>query len=284
MVVFLIGGNVMKMVERKLAIVLLDLIGSTAFVQKKGAVFSAKWFQYHDRLARNLCYKFHGREIDRSDGFLLSFDSVLDAVNFALHYQREIPRKTGLQTRIGVHWGVVVEVYQADKYVGAGAKRVELEGISKNIAARTMSVCSAGQVLLTQEAFTIVKSRTNRFTPKNTRYFCVGDYRFKGVRKAQRLYAVGETLSSLEPPKSSEKAKRLTPKKKVRVSFSKMTTREKLIWAYHKVLLIGLLWFIVLSYMTLSSPMMRDFLGLQWFAWLDLVNAKVNLFLERVIK
>ena len=58
--------------ERQLAIVLLDLIGSTAFVERVGAKDAAIWLQYHDRLARSLLYKFDGREIDRSDGFMLS--------------------------------------------------------------------------------------------------------------------------------------------------------------------------------------------------------------------
>jgi len=74
----------MEFIETKLAIVLLDLIGSTKFVQSVGAMKSAQWLQYHDRLARSLVYRFNGREIDRSDGFLLSFERPIDAVNFAL--------------------------------------------------------------------------------------------------------------------------------------------------------------------------------------------------------
>ena len=100
------------MKERYLAVVLLDIIGSTAFVQRNGAVVAAKWFQVHDRLARSLVYKHSGREIDRSDGFLLSFDRIIDAVNFGLAYQRTVPKKTSLQTRIGIHWGRVIEVKQ----------------------------------------------------------------------------------------------------------------------------------------------------------------------------
>ena len=46
--------------ETHLAIVLLDIIGSTAFVQKVGARKAAVWLQYHDRLARSLLYKFEG--------------------------------------------------------------------------------------------------------------------------------------------------------------------------------------------------------------------------------
>ena len=113
-----------KLRETELAIVLLDLIGSTAFVQKVGPVKAARWLQYHDRLARSLCYKFNGREIDRSDGFLLSFNDVMDAVNFSLVYQSTIPEKTKLGCRIGIHWGRIVEVHQHELMVGVGVKQV----------------------------------------------------------------------------------------------------------------------------------------------------------------
>ena len=100
----------MEIKERKLAIVLLDLIGSTKFVQRVGAVKAAEWLQYHDRMTRTLMYRFDGREIDRSDGFLVSFERSIDAVNFALTYQATIPQRTKLNTRIGIHLGVVAEV------------------------------------------------------------------------------------------------------------------------------------------------------------------------------
>ena len=199
----------MELKHRRLAIVLLDLIGSTAFVQRVGAMRAATWLQYHDRLARSLLYRFEGREIDRSDGFLLSFERPIDALNFALHYQAQIPQKTKLGARIGVHYGDVVEVTQDELYSAVGAKSVELEGIAKNIAARAMSVCEAGQVILTRDAMRAVRNRTNPSTPKGTRFACVGLYRFKGVSAPVTLYAVGDTIESLQPPRGNEKAKRV---------------------------------------------------------------------------
>jgi len=255
--------------QRKLAIVLLDLIGSTAFVQRNGAVRSALHFQRHDRLARNLCYKFNGREIDRSDGFLLSFEGIVDAVNFALHYQRSIPQKTGLQARIGIHWGPVVEVQQSEVYVGVGAKKVELEGLSKNIAARTMSLCEAGQVLLTAEAMEIAKGRTNRETPSNTRYFCVGDYRFKGVRKPQKIYAVGESVYSLRPPKGSDKAKKVNGPKKTKHSYKDMTLEDWKIWGYRKSLWLTFFFYLWLFHALANNSIGRDILGMPWLYFVE---------------
>jgi class 3 adenylate cyclase len=252
------------MKERYLAIVLLDIIGSTAFVQKNGAHVSAQWFQVHDRLARSLIYKHDGREIDRSDGFLLSFNRTVDAVNFALSYQRTVPKKTRLTTRIGIHWGRIIEVQQDELFVGAGAKRIELEGLAKNIAARTMSLCQAGQVLLTKEAFVNIKSRTNTRTPKDTRYACVGMYRFKGVSTPQEVYAVGQSVESLQPPPSSEKVKRLGGPKYIK---KRARDRKFLDWVNWVIWRAGVISLIVILYVLFQisvRPMSRILIGLPY--------------------
>ena len=229
----------MKIQTRRLTIVLLDLIGSTAFVQKAGHLKAAKWLQYHDRLTRSLMFKFSGREIDRSDGFLISFEQPINAVNFALHYQMTIPNKTRLNTRIGIHLGTVAEVRQHELNVVIGAKPIELEGIAKNVAARVMSICGAGQVLLTAEAFLAVKNKTNYLTPKNTRFSQVGLYKFKGVKSARVVYAVGSSIQSLQPPPSSEKVKRLGGPKKIRSHARDRKLKEWVWWILPRWALIN---------------------------------------------
>lgn len=274
----------MEFNERVLAIVLLDLIGSTAFVEKVGARRAAEWLQYHDRLTRSLLYKFQGREIDRSDGFMLSFDRPIDAVNFCLHYQLTIPPQTKLNTRIGIHWAKIVEVTQDDLYVGVGAKRIELEGLAKNITARTMSVCGPGQVLLTREAMRAVKSRTNLFTPNNTRYACVGLYRFKGVKEPQELYAVGTTIGSLQPPPSGEKVKRIGGPKKIRSRARDRVLKEWLWWIGVRLCLLILLWLFIEAYPAISNPKTRQMWGHEWlFWWVDYIDIYIEL-LKRASK
>ena len=263
----------MEFNERILAIVLLDLIGSTAFVQKVGAKRAAEWLQYHDRLTRSLLYKFNGREIDRSDGFMLSFDRLIDAVNFSLHYQSSIPRKTKLNTRIGVHWAKVVEVIQDELYVGVGAKRIELEGIAKNITARTMSICLPGQVLLTKEAVNVAKGRANTYTPQGTRYACVGLYRFKGVKDLQEIYAVGTSLKVLQPPPSSEKVKRVGGPKKIKSRARDRKLIEWLWWLSVRLCFIIIFWLLAESWSAISNPQVRRMWGHDWlFWWTDYVN------------
>jgi class 3 adenylate cyclase len=198
-----------KLKHTYLALVLLDLVGSTAFVQKVGPIKAARWLQFHDRLARSVCYKNNGREIDRSDGFLMSFDSMSDAVKFALEYNKRVMPKTGLKARIGIHWGEIVEVHQDELFVGVGAKKVELEGISKNIAARTMSLADPSQILLTKDAFKRLVATPALRLPKELRSACVGLYNFKGVAELQEIYSVAEDVDLLQPPKGNEKAKRL---------------------------------------------------------------------------
>jgi class 3 adenylate cyclase len=260
----------MEFKERYLAIVLLDLIGSTAFVQKVGAMKGAKWLQYHDRLARSLVYKFQGREIDRSDGFLLSFERPIDAVNFALHYQQTIPQKTKLGARVGIHWGKIVEVQQDELMTLGGAKAIELEGLSKNIAARTMSLCGAGQVLLTKEAMQAVKHRTNSFTPKGTRYALAGEYRFKGVRQTQLIYTVGSTIESLQPPKGSDKVKKVAGPNKVKSRMRDRKMREWLWWFFIRAAIFNLFYVLYILYPVLTSRHARLMSGLDdYFYWID---------------
>jgi len=269
--------------RRRLAIVLLDLIGSTAFVQRYGAVKAAQWFQYHDRLARNLVYKFGGREIDRSDGFLLSFESVLDATNFALHYQATVPAKTRLGTRIGIHWGDVIEVEQDELWVGAGAKSVELEGLAKNIAARTMSLCRAGQVLLTKQAYDVLRGRTNMFTPEGTRSACVGVYKFKGVRESMDIYAIGTDVRQLQPPPGSDKVKRLGGPKYIKVRARDRKLKEWVRWVGYRLYVIGLLLGLYFFLRACMSPLARDVFGLQSFWWVEAFVAFVYALIEELL-
>lgn len=261
--------------EKRLAIVLLDIIGSTAFVQKVGALKAAEWFQYHDTLTRRLCLKYNGREIDRSDGFLMSFDRPVDAVNFALIYQSSIPIKTRLNTRIGIHWGKVIEVQQDELWQAVGAKSVELEGIAKNIAARTMSLCGAGQVLLTSEAMKAIKGRVNRFTPKGTRYVCVGSYRFKGVASPQTIYAVGQTIESLQPPKGSDKVKRLGGPRYVRSRARDRKIMEWVWWLTYRLGFLALIFWLYVLHGLWSTRFGRDLLGMPYMWWVEDLNAFV---------
>lgn len=270
------------MIERRLAIVLLDLIGSTAFVQRVGPMQAARWLQYHDRLTRTLIHRYSGREIDRSDGFLLSFTRPIDALNFALHYQRHIPNRTRLNTRIGIHVGSVVEVQQHELEILGGAKPIELEGVTKNIAARTMSLCGPGQVLLTADAYKAVRGRANAYTPTGTRYALAGLYRFKGVAEPQVIYTVGETTESLQPPPSSEKAQRVGGPKKVKSRLKHMRALELVEWMLYRAAFIMLtIWAAILT-RWIARPSARQFWDIDHapFTWVDYIGEALRYIIQ----
>jgi len=269
----------MKIEEKTLAICLLDLIGSTRFIERTGALKGARLLQQHDKLTRSLLYKFRGREIDRSDGFLLTFESTIDALNFALWYQITIPKQTTLHARIGIHWGHIAEVTQEDRYTLVGAKSIELEGVSKNLTARIMKKKKKEQVLLSKEAYLQVRSRSNPYTPKTTRYACVGIYKFKGIQTPSILYAVGQSIESLQPPPTTSKAKRLGGPKKIKSRMRDRKFKEWFLWVLYRLALIEIIYFSVLAYPCFSREQCRKSWGVdEYFFWFNYLVYFVNFF------
>lgn len=265
------------MKKRNLCILLLDLVGSTKFVQKYGNIHAAKIFQAHDKLTRSLMYKFNGREIDRSDGFLMSFDTTIDAVNFALIYHKSIPSRTTLKARIGIHWGEIIEVQQDDKFIDAGAKRIELEGISKNTAARIMSLASGGQICLSTQAFQKVRNRSNMYTPKDTRYACAGVYKLKGIKEPIDVYMVGISIESLQPPGNTDKVKKIAGPKKIKSRARDRKIKEWFWWLYWRLGILSFIYLITIFWPMLSRESTRMSLGInEYFFWVDYINIIIN--------
>ena len=94
-------------------LLLSDLVDSTRLVERLGDTRGAGLLQAFDRIARKLLREYGGREIDRTDGFLLLFDRPIDAVRYALDFHRELAglsrdEATLLRARIGIHLGEVV--------------------------------------------------------------------------------------------------------------------------------------------------------------------------------
>ena len=144
--------------------------------------------------------------------------------------------------------------------------------MSKNIAARTMSVCAPGQVLLTKQAFNTIKNQTNYYTPKGTRYACVGLYRFKGVREPQVIYAVGLHINDLQPPPSSEKAKRIGGAKKIKSRHRDKKILEWIMYLLPRLATISTAYITYLIWPFLSNKSARELWGIKGFDWVDVVN------------
>ena len=227
-----------NMVESFIAIVLTDIIGSTKFVQRNGSRTSAQWFGAHDKAVMNFIARHEGQLIDASDGHLMMFASVTNAISFAFDYKKYLRKKKfPFRSRVGIHWDRMLIVKSEAHMVRAGGKRINLEGIGKNIAARTMSICGEEQILLSKSAFMQYKKFGHRsmHIPKKAQSALVGLYRFKGVAEPEAIYAIGLIEAQLQPPPDGEKAKRIGGAKKIKTRLRNKNLKEILWWATLKI-------------------------------------------------
>ena len=201
------------------AVAVCDLADSTALVERLGDRRAAELFRRHDRVVRDLLLRHGGQEIDKTDGFLVLFARPIAAVAFALDYQRAL-RELGaaeqcpLQARVGLHVGdVLVWENDADD-IAHGAKRIEVEGLAKPVAARLMSLARPGQVLLSGMCFSLAQRAAGELGQRGApvRWQTHGRYRFKGVPTPMLVHEVGEAgVAPLTPPGASDKAQRELP-------------------------------------------------------------------------
>ena len=199
-------------------LVICDLADSTSLVEKLGDQRCAGVMRQHDRLARDLVERHHGREIDKTDGFLFLFERPIHAVAFALDYQRELRALSAnedlpLAARIGIHVGDVV-LWDNNAYdVARGAKPVEVEGLVKPTAARIMSIARPGQILMSGMVSALAqRARAELGDPAKVRWQAHGNYRFKGVPDPVLVHEVGEEgIAPFRAPAWTGKAHREIP-------------------------------------------------------------------------
>jgi adenylate cyclase len=198
-------------------LLLCDLVASTQLVTRAGDAAAAQLLARHDRIARDLLATFNGREIDKSDGFLLLFERPIEAVRFAIQYQarlRELGAAFGspMAARVGIHLGEVVLRENAATDVARGAKPLEVEGLAKAIAARVMSLADEGRILLTRTAYDFARRAAVGTDDESLRWAVHGRYRLAGVDDLVEVCEVAAAATAaqnalpLTPPPSSEKA------------------------------------------------------------------------------
>ena len=134
-------------------VLLCDIVDSTAMVERLGDQRAAALLRRHDTMLRQLVAFCHGQLIDKADGVLAVFERPIQALDFALRYQRglhDIGREDGLtlKARIGLHVGDVMMWANEPNEVLAGAKAFEVEGLAKPVAARLMGLALPGQILM----------------------------------------------------------------------------------------------------------------------------------------
>jgi len=201
-------------------LVLCDLADSTALVERLGDLRAAELFRRHDRLARTLVHRFGGREIDKTDGFLLMFDRPIQAVAFALAYQRGLSelagedRRAELRSRVGIHVGDVVAWDNTPEDIAKGAKPFEVEGLVKPVTSRLMQLALPGQILLSGVAYQLAHRSQDELgdAAATALWRTHGRYRFKGLPDPVAVFEVGEKdIAPLKAPPWSSKAHREVP-------------------------------------------------------------------------
>ena len=152
--------------------------------------------------------QWRGREIDKSDGFLLLFDNAADALGCALAYHQALAGlAVPLAARAGLHVGSITLRENPPEHVALGAKPVEVDGLGKTIAARVMATALGGQTLLTREARQALAGSTD--APEAARLVSHGHWRLKGLPEPVELFEAGITGAPFTPPPDADKAYRV---------------------------------------------------------------------------
>lgn len=187
-------------------LVCIDLVNSTQFLESQGDVRASQSMRIYDRIFRGLLVKYNGLEIDKTDGALLIFETMREALAYITEYHALVEHHLRLSSRAGIHCGHVMMHSNNAYFVARGAKPVEVDGIHKVITARIMSVASGGQTLMSQRAGEYAYSVRGQLLMRD-----VGVWKLKGVKAPFKLYAISANLTRLTMPQESDKVKLLRP-------------------------------------------------------------------------
>jgi uncharacterized protein (TIGR02996 family) len=174
--------------QRKLAaIVFTDIVGFTALSQRDEAR-ALRLLEKHNALFRSSLASYRGREIKTmGDGFLLEFESALDATLYAIEIQQHLHEhnlavdiEDRINVRIGIHVGDVVH------------RGADVLGDAVNISSRIPSFADSNGICITEPVFLQVRNKIPNPLPK------LSEQKLKNVEVPMNLYQV--VLSSQETP------------------------------------------------------------------------------------
>jgi putative peptide modification system cyclase len=179
------------------ALLVSDLVDSTAMLQRLGDREAARLMAAEDEVGRTLARRYNGQEIDKSDGFLFLFPEVWQAVGFAIEYHRKLAELSHtltmpLRARIGIHCGEIILRPHSGEDVARGAKPMEVSGLAKPVAGRLMSAAQPGQTLLSEAAMRDGPGPCLRHLREelDLHGHAHGPYRLKGVSEPVRVFEV----------------------------------------------------------------------------------------------
>ena len=217
-----------------LTLLLTDVVDSTELNSRLGDEVMTPLWASHDRESRALMQQWRAREIGRSDGFLLLFEQVFDALGFAYSYARALRSlDVPLRARIGLHTGPLELRRNSASDVVRGAPQVEVDGLALPLAARLMAAASGGQTLLSsdcwhllaphlEEGWLTIDVRRPETAPQlrdsaaagkdvaiRLRLLTQGHWRLRGIDQPVEVFQAGSEQDDFTPPAESAKAYRV---------------------------------------------------------------------------
>jgi adenylate cyclase len=166
--------------QRKLAaIVFTEIVGFTALTQRDEK-HALRLVGKHNTLFRSLLASYHGKEIKTMrDGFLLEFESELDATRYAIKIQEDlheynlgVASEDRINVRIGIHLGDVVH------------RGANVLGDAVNISSRVQSFADSNGICITEPVFLKVRNKIPNPLPK------LSEQKLKNVEVPMNLYQV----------------------------------------------------------------------------------------------
>lgn len=191
-----------------------DLVDSTGLVERIGDAEASSLMTRFEEICRSQLREFGGKEIDKTDGFLLLFKRPINAIAYALELNERLYEASSTNApmllRTAIHLGEVALRKNPPDYVKSGAKPIEADGLAKSIAARVCSIAKPKQILITRGAFDLGRRASVGSEPvlPQVQWRAHGFYKAKGVSEPMEIFEVGiEGFAPLTAPEPTEKCK-----------------------------------------------------------------------------
>src|SRR5438309_9393734 len=189
--------------QRKLAAIMFtDMVGYSALAQRDDRL-ALELLEEHRELLRKIFLRFNGTEIKTiGDGFLVEFNSALEAAQCAIEIQRtlakrnhDVPVERRIEVRIGVHIGDVVH------------RGGDVYGDGVNIASRIEQLAGAGGICVSMDVERQIRNALE------ARFEKFGSADLKNIKLPMDLFRIvlpwetgGKPRSEIRAPKKSQLA------------------------------------------------------------------------------